>query len=171
MTEKRDLNFKSLLKNIKALVFDVDGVLAKSELSISDSGELIRTTNAKDGYAIKRALDAGLIVGIITGGYNEAVKKRYMGLGVKDFYLGSRNKIEDFEEFLTIYDLDPKEVMYMGDDIPDYEVMKIVGVAACPADATTEIKKISTYISAYKGGETCARDIIEQVLRSQGKWK
>lgn len=170
MEKKNDLNFKQELQKVKALVFDVDGVLAKSIVYIQNDGELLRTTNVKDGFAIKYALGKGLKICIITGGLNEAVKKRYNFLGIKDFYLGSRNKVEDFRDFLGKHSLSPSEVVYMGDDLPDYEVMKLAGITACPADASIEIKGISTYISGYKGGEACVRDIIEQVLRSQGKW-
>ncbi len=170
MAHKNDLNFKQLLKKVKALVFDVDGVLAKSVVYIQNDGELLRTSNVKDGFAIKYALNKGLRICIITGGLNEAVKKRYKFLGVDDFYLGSRNKVTDFNDFLSKYSLSPDEVVYMGDDLPDYEVMKVAGITACPSDASIEIKNISTYISGNKGGEACVRDIIEQVLRSQGKW-
>lgn len=170
MNTNKDLNFKRLLKSIKAIVLDVDGVLSKSVVTIHKDGELIRTTNVKDGFALKHALENGLNVCIITGGFNTAVKERYNALGIKDFYLASSNKLKDLGNFLQKYNLKPEDIVYMGDDLPDYEVMSIVGVPVCPADACVEIKSISVYISEYRGGEGCVRDIIEQIMRTQGKW-
>jgi 3-deoxy-D-manno-octulosonate 8-phosphate phosphatase (KDO 8-P phosphatase) len=167
---KDDLNFKQLLKKVKAMVFDVDGVLSLPIVNIMDNGELARTTNVKDGFALRMALDAGIKICIITGGYNNAVKERYNRLGITDFYLASRNKILDFNEFLKNHSLAAEDVLYMGDDLPDYKVMSLVGVPVCPADAANEIKAISIYISGNKGGEACVRDVIEQVLRAQEKW-
>lgn len=167
---KHDLNFKLLLKTVKALVFDVDGVLSSSIVKIQNDGELVRSTNVKDGFILKYALKQGFKIAIITGGLNSAVKKRFNALGIDNFYLGSRDKIKDLNDFLSANNIKPENVLYMGDDIPDLEVMKIVGIPVCPADAVTEIKKISIYISSYNGGEGCVRDIIEQVLRAQDKW-
>jgi len=165
-----DLNFKEKLKNIKAFVFDVDGVLSGSVVHICNDGELERTTNVKDGYAIKKALEADFAVGIITGGKSQAVKERFENLGVDSFYLASENKIEDFNDFLKKKKLKASSVLYMGDDIPDMEVMKQCGVATCPADADEQIKAISLYISQKEGGKACVRDIIVQVMRTQNKW-
>lgn len=165
-----DLNFKEKLKNIKAFVFDVDGVLSESVIHICSNGELERTTNVKDGYAIKKALDEGFTVGIITGGKSQAVKERFVNLGVNSFYLASENKIADFNDFLEKHNLEPSSVLYMGDDIPDLEVMKLCGVATCPADADEQIKAVSLYISQKEGGQACVRDIIVQVMRTQNKW-
>ena len=158
------------LKKIKALVFDVDGVLSKETIPMYPSGEPMRTVNIKDGYALQLAVKAGYRVAIITGARTEAVKVRYRGLGITDVYIGASVKKEIFEEFLYMYELSPEEVMYMGDDIPDYEVMQIVGLPVCPADAAVEIKQLSKYISPINGGEGCGRDVIEQVMRAQGKW-
>ncbi len=170
MKTENNLNFKQLLKKVKALVFDVDGVLSKNVVQIQNDGELVRTTNVKDGFALRFAIEKGLKIAIITGGLNKSVKKRYNALGINHFYLGSRDKTENLKDFLKKNNIKAEEVLYMGDDLPDYEVMKIAGVPTCPADASTEIKNISIYISNYNGGEACVRDIIEQVLRSQGKW-
>ncbi len=158
------------LKKIKALVFDVDGVLSRETITMYPSGEPMRTVNIKDGYALQLAVKAGFCVAIITGARTEAVKVRYNGLGIKDVYLGASVKRDCFEELMLMYELQPDEILYMGDDIPDYEVMQMCGLPCCPADAAVEIKEIAKYISPKKGGEGCGRDVIEQVMRAQGKW-
>jgi 3-deoxy-D-manno-octulosonate 8-phosphate phosphatase (KDO 8-P phosphatase) len=158
------------LKKIKALVFDVDGVLSRETMPVALTGEPMRTANIKDGYAIQLAAKCGLHVAIITGARNEAVKVRYKGLGVNDIYIGASVKKECLEELMLMYELSAEEILYMGDDIPDYEVMQICGLPVCPCDAAVEIKQLSKYISPVRGGEGCVRDVIEQVLRAQGKW-
>jgi 3-deoxy-D-manno-octulosonate 8-phosphate phosphatase (KDO 8-P phosphatase) len=158
------------LKKIKALVFDVDGVLSRETIPVALTGEPMRTANIKDGYAIQLAAKCGLHVAIITGARNEAVKVRYKGLGVNDIYIGASVKKECLEELMLMYELSAEEILYMGDDIPDYEVMRICGLPVCPCDAAVEIKQLSKYISPVRGGEGCVRDVIEQVLRAQGKW-
>ena len=158
------------LTKIKALVFDVDGVLSKETIPMYPSGEPMRTVNIKDGYALQLAVKAGYRVAIITGARTEAVKVRYRGLGITDVYVGASVKKDIFEEFLYMYELSPEEVMYMGDDIPDYEVMQMCGWPCCPADAAIDIKNIAKYISPVKGGEGCGREVIEQIMRAQDKW-
>ena len=158
------------LKKIKALVFDVDGVLSRETIPVALTGEPMRTANIKDGYAIQLAAKCGLHVAIITGARNEAVKVRYKGLGVNDIYIGASVKKECLEELMLMYELSAEEILYMGDDIPDYEVMQICGLPVCPCDAAVEIKELSRYLSPVRGGEGCVRDVIEQVLRAQGKW-
>lgn len=158
------------LKKIKALAFDVDGVLSGETILLHPGGEPMRTVNIKDGYALQLAVKMGLHVAIITGGRTEAVRKRYENLGVPDVYLGCAVKIKTYEEWLRKYGLTDEEVLYMGDDIPDYEVMRRVGCPCAPADAAPEIKEAAIYISHLRGGYGCGRDVIEQVLRSQGKW-
>lgn len=163
-------NFKERLKEIKAFAFDVDGVFSHNVFLLPD-GEMLRTMNVKDGFALHHAIHKhSFIAAIITGGFSESVRIRFKAMGLTDIYIKSTNKLNDFEDFISKYNLNPTEVLYMGDDIPDYEVMKMVGIAACPADAAEEIKSISVYISDRKGGEGCVRDVIEQVLRAQGKW-
>ena len=163
-------NFKERLKSIKAFVFDVDGVFS-ANIFLHPNGDMLRSINTKDGFALHYAVTkAGFLAGIITGGYSEAVKTRFQALGLTDIYIKSTNKFDDFEDFMYKYDLKAENILYMGDDLPDYEVMKAVGVPTCPADAAEEIKAISVYISDKKGGYGCVRDIIEQVLRAQGKW-
>lgn len=158
------------LKKIKAIVFDVDGVLSSETILLHPNGEPMRSVNIKDGYALQFAVKCGLVVSIITGGKTDAVRKRYEGLGIKDVYMGSSVKIKEYAHLKEKYQLNDDEILYMGDDIPDYEVMKQCGLPCCPADAAPEIKQISVYISHHKGGYGCGRDVIEQVLRAQGKW-
>lgn len=158
------------LQKIKAVVFDVDGVLSASTIQMDGKGEPVRTINIKDGYAIQLAVKHGIQLAIMTGGHNENIRFRYEYLGVKDVYINCSMKIRTWEEFLSKYDLHEEEIIYVGDDIPDYEVMKRAGCPCCPKDACTEIKEISTYVSDYEGGHGVARDILEQVLKAQGKW-
>ena len=158
------------LKKIRAIVFDVDGVLSQETIPMSETGVPCRTVNIKDGYAIQLAVKMGLHIAVITGAKVEAVRLRYEGLGVKDIHIGASVKIETYNTFLEKYRLNDDEVIFMGDDIPDYEVMQRCGCPCCPADAATEIKSISTYMSPLRGGMGCGRDVVEQVLRAQGKW-
>lgn len=163
-------NFKELLGKVRAFAFDVDGVLASPEVYLHPGGELMRSMNTKDGYALQHAVKRGYPVAIITGGKTGSVGERFRGLGITDIYLGSAFKLEDFNDFLVKYDLPAEHVLYMGDDLPDYEVMQKAGVGCCPADAVEEIKNIALYISPYTGGHGCARDVIEQVLKLHGRW-
>lgn len=163
-------NFKEGLQNVKAFAFDVDGVLSSPEVYLHPTGELMRSMNTKDGYALQYAVKRGYPIAIITGGNTESVALRFRGLGITDIYLASTKKTDDFNDFLFKYDLGPEQVLYMGDDLPDYELMKKVGVPCCPADAVEEIKSVSHYISPYGGGKGCVRDVVEQVLRLHGRW-
>ncbi|MBR4239326.1 MAG: HAD hydrolase family protein [Prevotella sp.] len=158
------------LTKIKAIVFDVDGVLSAETITLDTSGEPLRTVNIKDGYAIQLAMKMGLRIVILTGGNTYAVKVRYEHLGVEDIYMQCAVKINTYNDFIDKYGLKDEEVIYMGDDIPDYEVMKRCGCPCCPADACPDIKDISVYVSDRIGGHGCGRDVIEQVLRAQGKW-
>lgn len=158
------------LKKIKALFFDVDGVLSAETIGMDANGDPMRTVNIKDGYALQLAVKAGLHIAIITGGKIEAIRKRYEGLGIKDIFLGAAVKTKEYQLLLDKYQLSPEEVLYMGDDIPDYEVLRLVGLPCCPADAAPEIKQICKYISHRNGGYGCGRDVVEQVLKAHGKW-
>lgn len=164
-------SYKEYLENITTFIFDVDGVLTDGSLVITTEGEMLRTMNVKDGYAIKTALDKGYNICIISGGSNPGVRARLKGLGVTDIHLGVGDKVATLDEYLDIYNIKPEQSLYMGDDIPDYHVMKMVGMPCCPNDAVAEIKEISKYISHKQGGKGCVRDVIEQVLKVQGKWK
>lgn len=158
------------LNKIKAVIFDVDGVLSRETILLSSEGEPLRTVNIKDGYAIQLAQKMGLRIAILTGGNTHAIELRYAGLGVEDIYMGCAVKVNTYREFLAKYQLEAENVMYVGDDIPDYEVMRLCGCPCCPANACPDIKEISTYVSSRKGGDGVGRDVIEQILRSQGKW-
>lgn len=164
-------NFKTLLNRVKAFVFDVDGVLTDGSIILLPDGEQVRNMNIKDGYALQLAVKKGFKIAIISGGRSEAVRKRVNVLGIHDVYLGVDYKKDAFDEFLMIHELKAEEILYMGDDMPDYECMTLSGVAAAPADAAPEIKSISIYISNYNGGKGCVRDVIEQTLKVQGKWE
>ncbi|MCF8715740.1 HAD-IIIA family hydrolase [Joostella atrarenae] len=164
-------SYKEYLEHITTFVFDVDGVLTDGIISITSDGQLLRTMNVKDGYAMKTALDKGYNICIISGGSNEGVRSRLRGLGITDIHLGVSNKIDTLDEYFDVYNIKSENVLYMGDDIPDYHVMKMVGMPCCPNDAVAEIKEISKYISHKQGGKGCVRDVIEQVLKVQGKWK
>ena len=158
------------LTKIKAVVFDVDGVLSRQTVVLAADGEPLRTVNIKDGYAIQLAVKLGLRIVILTGGNTAAIEKRYASLGVEDIYMKASVKIKKYEELLKKYDLKNEEIVYVGDDIPDYEVMRHCGCPCCPKDACSDIKEISTYVSDREGGDGVGRDILEQILRSQGKW-
>lgn len=158
------------LSKIKALVFDVDGVLSENTIPMDAEGQPLRTLNVKDGYAIQLAVKMGLTVAIISGGRSEVVVKRYQYLGVKHIYMGSHIKIHDLDDLMLQTGIALDEMLYMGDDIPDYEVMQRVGLPVCPADAAPEVKAISRYVSPCEGGRGAARDVIQQVLEAQGKW-
>ena len=158
------------LTKIKALAFDVDGVLSAETITMDANGVPLRTVNIKDGYAIQLAVKMGLHIAIITGAKVDAVRVRYQGLDVPDVHLGCSVKMPVYESFLQKYGLTDEEVLYMGDDIPDLEVMRRCGCPCCPADAAPEIISASVYISHLRGGYGCGRDVVEQVLRAQGKW-
>lgn len=162
--------FKDDLKKVRAFVFDVDGVLSHHDMNLSPEGELIRTSCAKDGYAIMYSVKKGYIVAVISGGGAPGIRERLEKLGIKDIYLKVPNKVEALDEIIRKYELQKDEILYMGDDIPDYNVMTMVGVPVCPLDACEEIKSISRYISDTEGGNGCVRDVISQVLKARGDW-
>ena len=158
------------LRKIRGFIFDVDGVLSKDVIPLHPNGDPMRTVNIKDGYALQLAVKKGYQVAIITGGYTDSVKMRFERLGVKHIYMRSSVKMKDYTDFMNRTGLKPEEVLYAGDDIPDYEVMKLVGLPVAPADAASEIKDISLYISSKNGGDGIARDVIEQTMKTQGTW-
>lgn len=163
-------NYKAQLNNITTFIFDYDGVMTDGVIVINNEGEPLRTANVKDGYALQLIRKLGYNVAIISGGYSPSMHKRFEALNISDVFLGIGNKLETFQQYLRDKGLKPEEVVYMGDDIPDYLPMKASGLAVCPSDASEEIKRICHYISHYRGGHGCVRDIIEQVLKVQGKW-
>ncbi|MDL2228546.1 HAD hydrolase-like protein [Odoribacter sp. OttesenSCG-928-L07] len=158
------------ISKIKCFVFDYDGVLSDGKVYMLPSGEGLRKSDVKDGYALHHAIKQGYKIAVISGGRGENMRNRLKELGIQDIYLGVSYKKDVFEDYLLMNELSPEEVLYMGDDIPDYEVMQIAGIAACPANSSQEIKSISHYISPCTGGNGCVRDVIEQVMKSQGKW-
>ena len=162
--------YKNLLKSIKAFAFDVDGVFTDGLVYLFPGDEFVRSVNIKDGYAVQHAVKMNYPIAIISGGNSEGVVERFRKLGVTDIYMGSSNKWDQYEDFRMKYGFENSEILYMGDDIPDYEIMKAAGVATCPKDAATEIKEVAAYVSDRKGGEGCVRDVIEQVLRLNDDW-
>ena len=156
----------------KALTFDVDGVMTDGGLTALADGQLLRTYNAKDTFAVRMALMGGLEVAVITGGTGDAIVNRFKSCGVKpeNIYLHSRDKIKQFNSFCEKYGLSAEEVIYVGDDFPDVPVLKACGLGVAPADATVEAKMAADYVSPFPGGHCCIRDIVEKVLRSQGRW-
>lgn len=163
-------NFKENLIKVKAFIFDIDGVLSLQTIGLNAFGVPNRTVNLRDGYALQFAVKKGYHIGVISGSSSKEYQRRLKLLGVKDIFLNSRSKLEHFNTFLKKHNLDRSEVLFMGDDIPDIEVMKEAGVPVCPSDADSEIRQVAVYISDKKGGEGCVRDVIEQVLRLHNKW-
>lgn len=163
-------SYKEIMNDITTFIFDVDGVLTDSSVHITPEGEMLRIMNIRDGFAMKAAVESGYHVCIISGGSNEGVRIRLKNLGIKDIHLACPDKVQNFKEYTELYNIKPEQVLYMGDDIPDYHVMKLVGLPTCPQDASPEIKGISTYISHKNGGRGAVRDVIEQVMKVQGKW-
>lgn len=157
-------------KDITTFMFDVDGVLTDGRFQITEKGELLRSMNAKDGMAMKLALNANYRIIIITGGRSAGVVDRLKALGIEYVYSGIHNKIEKYEEMVSLFDLDEEHILYMGDDLPDYPVMRRVGLPCCPNDAVQECKSISLYVSGRKGGDCAVRDVIEKVLKLNGDW-
>ncbi len=164
------MNQLNLFKQITTFVFDVDGVMTDGSLQLLENGELSRRMNARDGYALRHAVQRGYRMAIITGGNSENVKKRLQGLGIQEVYLSVIDKKEKMEDFLLFNDLNKNHVLYMGDDMPDYEALEMVGLPCCPADAAEEIKTISKYISPFHGGAGCVRDVVEKVLKLNDDW-
>jgi 3-deoxy-D-manno-octulosonate 8-phosphate phosphatase (KDO 8-P phosphatase) len=163
-------NFKEDLTKVKAFVFDIDGVMSLQTISLNAFGVPNRTVNLRDGYAIQLAIKKGYHMAIISGSNAKEYLKRLKLLGVRDVYLNSRSKVENFNSFLKKYNIQKSDVLFMGDDIPDYGVMKLAGIPVCPSDADSEIRQVAAYISDKRGGEGCVRDVIEQVLRLHNNW-
>jgi 3-deoxy-D-manno-octulosonate 8-phosphate phosphatase (KDO 8-P phosphatase) len=163
-------SYKEIMNDITTFIFDVDGVLTDGSVFVTNEGEMLRTMNIRDGFALKAAVESGYNVCIISGGSNEGVRVRLRNLGITDIHLGSPDKVKTYQEYIELYNISPEQVVYMGDDIPDYHVMQLVGLPTCPQDASPEIKAISKYISHKNGGKGAAREVIEQVMKVQDKW-
>ena len=164
------MNYKEIFKNITTVVLDVDGVLTNGDIILMPGMQPVRKMNAKDGYAMQLAVRNGIRMAIITGGRSLEVKERLQGLGITDIYLGASSKMESYEDLKMCYDLKDDEILYMGDDLPDYDIMKLVALATAPQDAAPEIKSVADYVSPVNGGKGCVRDVLEQLLKIQGKW-
>ena len=164
------MNYKIKLNHINTFIFDVDGVLTDGTVTLFGNGDQVRKMFTRDGYAMQYAVKKGYKIAIISGGSSKGVKQRFDCLGLTDVYLACRNKIEAFNDLVEKYDLNTENILYMGDDLPDWEVMQKVALPTCPHDAATEIKEIAEYVSPFIGGAGCVRDVIEQTLRVQGKW-
>jgi 3-deoxy-D-manno-octulosonate 8-phosphate phosphatase (KDO 8-P phosphatase) len=164
-------NFKELLKDVKTFIFDVDGVLTNGMLLVMPDGEFLRSMNIKDGYAMQLAIKKGYHMAIISGGHSTGVPVRLKRLGIEDVYMGVPDKTVVFEELIAKRQIDPSNILYMGDDLPDLPLIKRCGIPCCPADAVAEIKAHCLYVSPQQGGNGCVRDVIEQVMRLQGTWE
>jgi 3-deoxy-D-manno-octulosonate 8-phosphate phosphatase (KDO 8-P phosphatase) len=163
-------NYKEKLLKINTFIFDYDGVLSDGSVILTSSGDALRTANVKDGYAMQLAVKKNYRIAIISGGFSESMVRRFESLNIKDVFLGVDKKIDVYKEYLSAHNLKDENVLFMGDDIPDYEIMLRAGVPCCPADAAEEIKRKATYISHQPGGHGCVRDVIEQVLKVQHMW-
>jgi 3-deoxy-D-manno-octulosonate 8-phosphate phosphatase (KDO 8-P phosphatase) len=158
------------MKEIKAFAFDIDGVLTKGDVLVNEEGQMLRSVNIKDGYALQHAVKQGYPIAIISGGKSEGMRKRFEGLGLQHIYLGQDHKEAAFADFLSKVNLQPQQVAYMGDDMPDLPLIQQVGLGCCPKDAAIDIKDIAQYISPNNGGEACVRELIERVMKIQNTW-
>jgi 3-deoxy-D-manno-octulosonate 8-phosphate phosphatase (KDO 8-P phosphatase) len=172
-----DLKNATTIKNVLAyfsrittFVFDVDGVLTDGKLLVTEGGDFLRSFHSRDGYALRRAIDEGYNVCIITGGKGGSIENRLTKLGIKQYYTAAGDKVGPFQDYVKTHNINPADVLYMGDDLNDFTVMQKVGLPCCPADACAEIIATSHYISTFKGGDGCVRDVIEKVMKLQGKW-
>lgn len=166
-------NYKELLHHVRAFLFDLDGVLTSGSFQIGPEGQPVRNLNSRDGYAIQLAIKKGYPVGLITGGYCPGVKAALQRLGMTDIYMQAGHKMDAWKDFLAVYehrDLQPENVLYMGDDIPDFPVLQACGLACAPQNAAAEVRAIAQYVSHSPGGQGCARDVIEQTLKLQDNW-
>ena len=164
------MNYLEKLKDIKAFIFDVDGVLTDGMVYLMPGGNMCRAMNVLDGLAFVKAFEKNYKIGVITGGDDPMVRHRLEYLGVKDYYPKSPNKLVDYEDFKSRYNLKDEEIMMMGDDIPDIRVLKKVHISTCPANAVPEVKEVAEYISPVYGGKGAARDVISMVMKAQGTW-
>ncbi len=162
--------FIQKIKHTKAFVFDIDGVLTDGTVHVTETGEQLRKFNVRDGYAMQYAVKSGYNMCVISGGKSASVVYRFKSLGIENIFLNVRDKARILEEYSIKYGLKKEEILYIGDDIPDIDAMRLAGIAACPADAAEEVKAVSLYISNKNGGMGCVRDVIEKVLKMQGKW-
>ena len=159
-----------VFSRVQHFIFDIDGVFTDSSLLITEAGEFLRTMSTRDGFAVKLASRLGCDVAVITGGSSLGVNKRLSMLGIDPIFSGVKDKETVLKQLIEDRQLNPDHILYMGDDLPDWEVMQMVGIPVCPADAVPEIQQLSVYVSPFPGGGGCVRDVIEKTLRVQGKW-
>lgn len=164
------MSFLDKLHDISTFIFDVDGVLTDGSVYAFEDGSLIRKMHTKDGYALRRAVKQGYKIIIITGGSSEGAVKRLRDLGIQEVHYGIKNKLALLKQLIDSHEIDLGRILYMGDDLPDYECMRLCHLATCPSDAVPEVRAISQYVSHLGGGQGCVRDVVEKVLRVQGKW-
>lgn len=165
------MNVLELFKNVTTFVFDVDGVLTDGTVLLLENGLQARQMNIKDGLALQMALKSGYNVFVISGGSSEPVMQRLQYLGLKEIHLGLKDKLLLFGSIREQYNLQWSEILYMGDDLPDMPVLEQAGLSCCPKDAVAEVKAVSKYVSSFKGGKGCVRDVIEKVLKLNGHWQ
>jgi 3-deoxy-D-manno-octulosonate 8-phosphate phosphatase (KDO 8-P phosphatase) len=165
------LSYKEKFRNITTFVFDVDGVLTDGSLLVMTDGEFLRRMNIKDGYAMQLAIKKGYHIAIISGGHSSGVPLRLKRLGIQEVHMGVGNKLTVFNEMMERFNVSSEKILVMGDDMPDIDMLSACGLPCCPSDAVQEVKNISNYISPYKGGKGCVRDVIEQVLKVQNNWE
>jgi 3-deoxy-D-manno-octulosonate 8-phosphate phosphatase (KDO 8-P phosphatase) len=158
------------LNTIRTFIFDVDGVLTSGSVLVTEEGHMLRTVNIKDGYALQHAVKQGYQIAIISGGNSKGMFHRFRGLGITEIYLGQKSKTEAFHKVLADFKVKAEDVAYMGDDMPDFPVLKLAGLACCPADASEDIKAICQYVSPVNGGSGVAREILEKAMKLQNTW-
>ncbi len=164
------MSYLTDLKNIRAFIFDVDGVFTDGSVYLMPDKSMCRVMNVLDGYAVVKALKKNYKIGIITGGDDPMVRNRFHYLGIEDYYAKSLHKIADFEHFKAKYNLQNNEILMMGDDLPDIAIMQEVGISTCPENAVPEVKEIANYIAPVFGGKGAVRHVIEIVMKAQGNW-
>jgi 3-deoxy-D-manno-octulosonate 8-phosphate phosphatase (KDO 8-P phosphatase) len=164
------MNPLEAFEQIDTFIFDVDGVLTDGAVLITEAGELLRTMNVKDGYAMRQAVLAGYRLVIITGGKSKGVAERLKLLGIQHVFINAHDKLTVFDQWVAENNIELDTILYMGDDLPDFPVMHKVGLPTCPKDAVPEILSVARYVSPYGGGQGCVRDVIEKVMRLQGNW-
>ncbi|MFN8280440.1 MAG: HAD hydrolase family protein [Saprospiraceae bacterium] len=165
-----DMNVFGKLQKIRGMVLDIDGVFTDNQILVTENGEFLRLMNVRDGYAVKRAVAAGLRIAIISGGKSLGTIRRMNVLGVHEVFLGVEKKLPVLKDLLKQWDMVPDEIVYMGDDLPDLECLQYVGLASCPSDAVPEILSACEYVATLRGGQGCVRELIEHILQSQNRW-
>jgi 3-deoxy-D-manno-octulosonate 8-phosphate phosphatase (KDO 8-P phosphatase) len=158
------------LKSLKTFIFDIDGVLTTGNVLVTEEGHMLRSVNIKDGFALQHAVKQGYNIAIISGGNSQGMLHRFQGLGIKEIYLGQKNKMAAFEKVCSDFGVSRHDVAYVGDDMPDYPILKMAGLPVCPADAAEDVKAICELILSVSGGQGCARLLLETAMKLQNTW-